>query len=373
MISFTLSNNLILRLIELEKKLAKLQQIAESLDRNELDYIQRNTLISTIGASTRIENAILSDIEISWIDTTLTEDSKTTAFSDNRKLILNKLSKDKERSIDEVAGCRAMLHLVYEQSKELFPFTEVSLRGLHQELLQYYKQADSYSGLYKKVSNSVVRYNGDKKKSVLKTAEPGVETEKAMQELVLWYNQAIIKCPWSIAVAVEFVFRFLAIHPFQDGNGRLGRALFHMVLIQSPNETLSFMTPYLAIDRNIEKKREEYYIVLRRCSNGEFVQDSNKYNYDPFLRFMLKVIEESIADFEFYRIRYSSLSKISDSARHVLNCFKEKPETRLQAKDFVEATSLARATVNEALRVLISFGFIQKYSKGAGTKYQLIF
>ncbi len=42
----------------------------------------------------------------------------------------------KERSIEEVAGCRAMLELIYAQGKNLAPHTEATIRGLHKELLQ---------------------------------------------------------------------------------------------------------------------------------------------------------------------------------------------------------------------------------------------
>jgi len=373
MLSFEISDVLIIKLRELSKALANIQQVASSLEPKELRFIKRNALISNIGASTRIENAVLTDSEIDWMDDVLTKDSRTTAFHDQRELILDKLSKDKERSVDEVAGCRAMLHLIYEQGAELFPLTEPALRGLHKELLQYYHKADYHSGGYKKVPNSVVRRVGDEQYPVLITAAPGLETEEAMTALVSWYNSVLPKHPWSIAVGVEFVFRFLAAHPFQDGNGRLGRALFHLVLLQAPDKTLSDTVPCLAIDRHIEQMREEYYIVLRRCSEGQFLQDSTKYNYEPFLRFMIKVIEASVADFNFYRKRYQTLSLLSDSALAVLNCFKEQPEIRLQAKDFVESTGLARPTVNEALRVLVSGGLIQRHSQGAGTKYQLVF
>lgn len=373
MLSFLIPDILIIRLRELANTLAKTKQMAETLDARELNYIKSNVFVSTIGASTRIENAVLTDAEIDWIDSTLTEDSRTSAFHDQREFILHKLSKDKERSIDEVAGCRAMLHLIFEQGRELFPLKEADIRGLHKELLYHYHEADYHSGGYKQVPNSVVRRIGDEQYPILTTAAPGLETEEAMTSLVAWYNDLLPKHPWSIAVAVEFVFRFLAAHPFQDGNGRLSRALFQLILLQSPDQTLAFLAPYLSIDRHIELKREEYYIVLRRGSEGRFLQDPTQYNYEPFLRFMIKVIEESVEDFDFYRKRYHALSTLSNSARAVLQCFKDQPEIRLQAKNFVETTKLARPTINEALRTLMEKGFIQRYSQGAGTRYQLVF
>ena len=362
-----------IKLRELSKLLAQVQQVAETLGLRELDYIKRNAIISNIGASTRIENAVLTNAEIDWIDTTLTKDGKTTAFHDYREFIQDKLSKDKERSIDEVVGCRAMLNLILKESKDLFPLTEVTLHGLHKELLQYYSKADYHSGGYKQVPNSVVRRAGKEEIPVLITAAPGLETQEAMSGLVAWYNDTLPQHPWSIAVIVEFVFRFLAIHPFQDGNGRLGRGLFSMALLQSPDTTLSFMAPYLPIDRHIEKEREDYYFVLRRCSEGQFLKDPTKYDYQHFLRFMIDAITGAANDFDLYRKRFASYQKLADGARSVLSCFKEHPEKRLQAKIIMEETELPRRTVNDALSMLVEREFIQRYGQGAGTRYQLVF
>ena len=84
---------------------------------------------------------MLTDAEIDWLDTVLSKDAKTTAYEETREAVLNKLSKDKERSIDEVAGSRAMLTILYSEINELFPLTEMALRGLHNELLQHHAPA----------------------------------------------------------------------------------------------------------------------------------------------------------------------------------------------------------------------------------------
>lgn len=375
MLSYSISAMLTKQLRELAQALAQAHQEAKGIDRDELTFIHRNVKISNIGASTRIENAVLTDAEVNWIDTTLTKDGKTTAFHDAREFVLDKLSKDKERSIDEVVGCRSMLQIIYEQGKTFLPFHKTILLGLHKELLRYYSKADYYSGQYKQLPNSVIRrdVSTGERVPVLVSAEPGLQTEEAMRSLLEWYNDALISHPWTIAVAVEFVFRFLAIHPFQDGNGRLGRGIFNLCLLQSPDASLSFMTPYLPIDRHIERNREEYYFVLRRCSNGKFSPDPTKYEYEHFLGFMLKVLESALDDFSWYRERYKLICELSVSARRVLECFKDQPETRLQTKDIVAATEIPRPTVVAALKTLLGQGFLQRYGKKAGTHYQLVF
>jgi Fic family protein len=375
MLSFHIEDTRVKELRQIAQALARKHQTALSMENEELDYIRRNAHISTIGASTRIENAVLTDAEVGWLDTTLAEDARTTAYLDHRDLIQEKLSKDKERSIDEVAGCRAMLHLIGAQAGDMFPLSETIIRGLHNELLQYYAPSEHYRGAYKTSPNTVIRrdHSTGKETPVLETSPPGPITESAMRDLIAWYNDAIPSHPWTIAVATEFVFRFLAMHPFQDGNGRLGRGLFLLSLLQSPDESLREIAPYLPIDRHIERQREDYYIALRRCSGGKFSTDPAAYEYDHFLRFMLKAISRSLDDFEFYKKRYQALQELPPTAVDVLDCFKERPEIRLQRRIIIEDTGLPRTTVTDALRILKDRGFIQRLGRGAGIRYQLIF
>ncbi len=375
MLSYRIEDELTKRLKALQSSFDIKFAALQSLSEEELQFIHRFARISMIGASTRIENAVLTDSEISWIDTILSEDGKTTSFQKNLSFIENKLSKDRERSIEEVAGCRAMLGIIYEQAKQMVPFSETHLRGLHQELLQFYPKASHYRGRYKSNPNSVIEQNHTtgEKRNVLITADPGPATDAAMKELIDWYRESIGHEVWPVAVACEFVFRFLAIHPFQDGNGRLGRGLFLLALLQSPDESIASVSRYLAIDRHIEKHKEDYYLVLHRCSNGKFKQDPSKYRIDLFLNFMIKVLMDAFKDIDHNRVKFRAFKDLAPAARKVLECFKDEPESRLRMAELSEKTSLPRRTVLNAIQVLLEDGFIQKYGKGAGVRYQIVF
>ena len=155
-LSFSLDKDLIEKLSALDNKFAEKFAVLKNCNQDELDALHKYARVSMIGASTRIENALLTDIEVNWLDTILTIDGKPTAFSKNRNLIEDKLSKDRERSIEEVAGCRAMLLLIYSNSMDFFPLKENDLRALHYELMSPYKKAIPYAGKYKIQSNSVI-------------------------------------------------------------------------------------------------------------------------------------------------------------------------------------------------------------------------
>ena len=375
MLSFIPGHKLENELRILQGSLVEIYIIIRTLSPEEAKYLQRFALISNIGASTRIENAVLTDQEVEWVDTILQKNGKTTAFEQNKIFILDKLKKDRERSVEEVVGCRQILSTIYLQAKELLPLTEAIIRGLHHDLLRYYPQAANFADRYKKTPNRVVFTNHEtgEQRVVLDPSPPGIITSTAMADLVNWYNLNIHENPWPLLVATEFVFRFLAIHPFQDGNGRLARALFILSLLQSNDKYLKEITPYIAIDRHIEQNRPLYYTTLQQCSEGRFHQDPQKYKIELLAWFFVKIFRSSLSDIEVYRKRYAALQKLSQSALVVLDCFKSSPEKRLKVSDIEKDTGIARRTVQYALQKLTQKAFIQKLGQKAGTRYQLIF
>lgn len=374
-ISFSPTLGLEKALKMLQADIVLLARELSTLDESEKAWLHKSALISTIGASTRFENAALTDIEIEWIDTTLTQDGKTTAFAKNRTTILDKLSKDRERSIEEVVGCREVLSLAYIQGEEFFPLTENTIRGMHKILLSYYPEAQPYAGSYKPNPNLVVSLNHEsgERRTVLGPTPPGPLTETAMRDLIIWYNSIIKEHPWTILVATEFVFRFLAIHPFQDGNGRIGRVLFLIALMQGDDPALKQVIPFISIDRQIERNRPLYYTVLQQVSGGRYWANSEEYALEPLAWFFLKMIRHALDDVAVLRQRYEAMIRLSEGAVRILSCFKSSPEKRLTISDLVQETGLGRRTVQNALVSLVRAGFLQLLGVGPSSRYQLIF
>lgn len=374
MLSYNI-NSFLVELKNLDNAIIETYAFVEALSQQEIAYIKRLARASMVGSSTRIENANLTDSEVVWLDTILATDGKPTAFESNRILIENKLSKDRERSYEEVAGCRAMINMIFEDGYRLKPLRENDLRNLHYILLKPYEKAAHFIGNYKTQPNYVVEYNAMTKqtRTVFKTADAGVETAIAMKELLDWYNLAIQECPWPITVACEFVFRFLAIHPFQDGNGRLGRGLFMLSLFQANHIALNSIIELIAIDRHIERKKEEYYLTLNRCSQGVFKQDPKAYELEHFLNFMIKVVRDALQDIKLYHQRFLNIQKLSESALSIYTCFQNFPEVRLTNQKICSETNLPRRTVAHNLSQLVTLRLIQKYGAGAGVRYQITF
>ena len=375
MLSFTPSSRIENQLKTLQGLLVEAYQSLETATTEEKDFLKKCALISNVGATTRIENAVLTDVEIEWVDTILSKDGKTTAYQENKDFIIDKLSKSRERSIEEVIGSRSVLATIYLQAEEFKPLTQTIVRGLHRELLKHYPPAEHFAGTYKTVTNKVILRNNEtgEERTVLEPTDPGVMTETTMRELVDWYNKTIDTYHWPILVAIEFTFRFLAIHPFQDGNGRLGRALFLLILLQSGDKYLEQIASYIALDRKIEQNKSQYYTVLHQCSDGKFRPDAKLYKFDIVVHFFLKQFEAAIADIDIYREKYENLRLLSESAVKVLECFKSNPEKKLKVADIEKTTELPRRTIQFALKTLTEKTFLQRLGKGAGSRYQLKF
>jgi len=374
-LSFTPSKKIEKTLKDLQASLIETNQVLANCSDDEKRYLNKSALISNVGASTRIENAVLTNIEIEWVDTILSQDDKPTAFDDKKAFIIDKLSKDRKRSIEEVVGTRDVLTTIYLQAADLKPLTSNTIRGLHYDLLKHYPAASHYAGQYKTVVNKVVSVNHTTgvESVVLEPTDPGVMTDIAMSELVQWYNETIDDYHWPILIAIEFVFRFLAIHPFQDGNGRIGRALFLLILLQSDDKYLTAVVSNISIDRHIEKNKMQYYTVLEQCSNGKFKNDPSGYQYDNLILFFLNMFDDAIADIKLYRKRYADYLSLSETALTVLNCFKSSPEKRLKVADIEANIVIPRRTIQYALKTLSDKQFLQKLGAGTASRYQLIF
>ena len=372
MLSFAIENGKMRDLLRLYSEAAKRSIFLQDLSSEAKAYMHRQAMISIVGSSTRIENAVLTNTEVDWMDDLMSTDAKPTSFDHLKDQIQNKLGKDKQRSIEEVAGCRDILSHIYTQKPEP---TEFLIRSLHHELMRHDSRSGLVKGDYKKHSNSVMMHNRitGEKISVFKTADAGVETNTAMKDLFEWYPKAIQAEPHPLMVIVEFIYRFLAIHPFQDGNGRMGRALFILLLLRDANAQFNELVPYLAIDRHIEKHKQAYYATLAMTSKGQYKRDLSEYKIHFFFDYMLKIITDSLDDLPFYAEKFKAYKKLTPAMRQVLDGFKQHPELHLQTKDLIKHIDMPRKTIVYCLGELTKRGFLYRRGQKAGTHYELIF
>lgn len=124
-----------------------------------------------------------------------------------------------------------------------------------------YSDKDAWhKGNFKQHTNAVEATFGDGIRQIIfRTTEAGFATEDAVRQLVEWYNTE--KEVHKLVKIAAFVYEFLSIHPFQDGNGRLSRLLSTLLLLKNSYKWIQ----YVSFEHEIESRKSEYYRALRAC------------------------------------------------------------------------------------------------------------
>jgi len=305
--------------------------------------LRKSVLVTSAGASTRIEGSKLSDKKVERI-----------------MLGLN-ISKFDDRDSQEVQGYLETLRNVFD-SFESISFGESTITSLHKELLKYSSKDDLHRGDYKKKENSVGVIGPDGKvvKIIFQTT-PAYLTAKEMQELVDWTREVFEKNRFHpLLVIANFLIEFLKIHPFEDGNGRLSRVLTNLLLLKFGYK----FAQYVSHEQIIERRKDEYYLALRK-SQETFKNEKD--SISAWLNFFTSVVHEQAT---------KSVSLIEDelvddnlSPKQALVWGYISGVPEAGPTEIVNSTGIVLGTVRQALERLVNLGMIKRIGRGRGTRY----
>jgi Fic family protein len=317
-----------------------------SLAPDRLSMLRRVATIESIGSSTRIEGSKLSDREVEALLSNLEIQSFHT------------------RDEQEVAGYAELMELVFSSWQDI-PFNENHIKQLHQTLLRHSEKDVWHRGNYKTNSNSVAAFDEQGKQigAVFETATP-FDAPRLMTELVNWVaQQRDIKRLHPLFVIAIFVVVLLEIHPFQDGNGRLSRALTTLLLLQ----TGYAYVPYSSLESVIEQSKEAYYLALRQ-TQGTIRTDQP--NWQPWLVFFLRSLAEQVRRLEKKVEREKILlSALPALSMQIVELARE--HGRVTIGDAVKLTGVSRNTLKLHFRQLVERGQLNQYGAGRGVWYAL--
>jgi Fic family protein len=314
-----------------------------------LSALRRVATIESIGSSTRIEGSKLSDRDV-------------------EKLLSNlEIKTFDTRDEQEVAGYAELMDLVFSAWQHI-PFNENHIKQLHQTLLRHSKKDERHRGQYKTNSNSVAAFdeNGVEIGIVFETASP-FDTPRLMTELVDWVVQARQEQGEArlhpLLIIAIFVVVFLEIHPFQDGNGRLSRALTTLLLMQAGYTYV----PYSSLESVIELNKEAYYLALRQTQGTIRTQVPN---WQPWLVFFLRSLAEQVRRLEKKVEREKIvLAKLPELSLHIVEFARE--HGRVTMADAVKLTEANRNTLKQHFRNLVARGHLEQRGSGRGAWYEL--
>ena len=326
-----------------------------------LGRLKHSVLITSTGASTRIEDANLSDEDVEKL---------------MRGLDIQKFT---NRDKQEVKGYYELLENVFNSWKKL-TFNESAIKHFHQELLKYVDKDKEHRGNYKKQENKVhmVDETGKSIAVLFDTTAPYL-TPKEMQELVEWTGEALQEKKYHpLLIIGNFLVQFLAIHPFQDGNGRLSRIITNLLLLK---EGYLYM-PYVSHEKLVEDNKPEYYIALRRTqktldpvrsrmrtasatSNGV---DEKKDDIMPWLNFFFTVMLRQ-AQMAVELLSKEKIEKILTEKQLAVWELLQKVE-EASPGEIAKQTKVAQPTVRQALDKLLRLKKIERIGLGRSTKYR---
>lgn len=312
----------------------------------QLTSLKRIATIESVGSSTRIEGSKLTDHEVDILLGNL------------------QIKKFETRDEQEVAGYAGVMTLVF-QNYEHIPLTENNIQQLHAELMRYSEKDGWHKGNYKKTSNHVEAFGpgGESLGIVFETASP-FETPGRMRELITWTNTAIErKQLHTLLIIAVFIVEFLAIHPFQDGNGRLSRILTTWLLLKAGYA----YAPYSSMEAVIEHNKEGYYLSLRQTQG---TIKTNKPNWQPWVLFFLKTLQQQKQRLEVKLEREKLLlTKLPELSLQILELARSRG--RVTNSEIVTITNANRNTVKKHLENLVEQNYLQKNGVGKGTWYSL--
>ncbi|HBD24466.1 MAG: Filamentation induced by cAMP protein Fic [Microgenomates group bacterium GW2011_GWC1_46_16] len=305
--------------------------------------LKQSVLITSAGASTRIEGAKLTDEEVEKVMQGLA------------------VSKFADRDTQEVQGYLEVLQNVFDAFQTL-PLRESVITSLHNQLLKYSHKDDTHRGGYKKKENTVgvLGPDGNVARIMFETT-PAYLTAKEMQELVDWTVDAFEKNRFhSLLIIANFIVEFLKIHPFEDGNGRLSRVLTNLLLLRSGYQFVQ----YVSHEQIVERRKDEYYLALRKS------QETFKTEHDtvvPWLNFFLSVVKEQATKALSYLQEEKVEDTLSPKQYEVWKYISGVGDA--SRGDIVKATGIAEATINQAIDRLIELGKVKRVGRGRGTRY----
>lgn len=322
-------------------------QALKTLSPERLEQLRKVATIESVGSSTRIEGAKLSDAQVE----TLLSNISSTSY--------------KTRDEQEVAGYAEAMDLVFQAYEDLH-LTENHIRQLHQTLLRHSTKDERHRGSYKTLPNHVVAKDADENEIgvVFETATP-FDTPGAMEELVQWASKAFDESAMHpLLIIAVFKVVFLAVHPFQDGNGRLSRILTTLLLLRAGYEYV----PYASLESIVEENKDLYYKALRRTQT---TLNNDDPDWEPWLGFFLRCLKKQKANLA---IKVEQEKTASDSSLPLLSVQILKllgEHERLTIAQIVEITGANQNTLKVRLRDLVNEGRIQRHGKARATWYSI--
>lgn len=207
-------------------------------------------------------------------------------------------------------------------------------------------------------------------------APPSSSVSKEMKAFVQWFNTTspkgakAIKKP-IIRAAIAHLY-FESVHPFEDGNGRIGRAISEKALSQSIARPI-----LLSLSKSIESEKNAYYAALQKAQRSNDITPWISYFVKTVLdaqKSAEKEIEFTLKKTKFFDRHESELNERQlKVVRRILDEGAQGFKGGMTARKYVSLTGASKATATRDLQDLVKIGVFFAVGGGRSTQYEIEF
>ena len=312
-----------------------------------IERLTQSVIVTSTGASNRIEGNRLSDEEVEVLYRTM------------------HIKSFKTRDEQEVAGYLEMLERVFTYYEDI-PVNEGHILQLHRDVLRYSTKDEGHKGRYKLGANRVeAKDQSGNVIGVVFDPTPPHLTEKEMRELIGWYEWALAeKFKHPLTLIANFIFEYLAIHPFQDGNGRTSRMLTNLMMLQ---QGYSFAT-LVSHERLIEQSKAVYYLALNKT------QQSWKSPQEDMSKWLVFLFEIFLG-----QARQAQQLLEGDQFEYLLSekqlafweWVQNLGDATFSRKEAIEALGFPPRTIEQIMKKFLDMKKIEQFGQGRATRYRV--
>lgn len=271
------------------------------------------------------------------------------------------LKDENKRESKKEAGMAALLYSVYKTYDK--PLTHQMLHDWHKQLFKGQTQIEV--GHYR-THEDPMQIVSNRNQKIHFEAPPSSRVQKEMTQFIKWFNSDTTK-PLLEKAAIAHVY-FESIHPYEDGNGRIGRLLIEKILSHGIGRPT-----LIAISRVLESNKKNYYEALSKCNRT--------LQATPWVVFMsdaiLQAQEESMEWLQFLMNKSKIMNLFKDKLNHrqekvLLRIYKEGIsgfKGGLSAENYISITKTSRATATRDLAELVEIGVLRKTGELRHTRY----
>lgn len=283
------------------------------------------------------------------------------APSDRIKALMRDSTAPTNRTEAQIAGYRFALDLIHT-SRAAIPFSENFVKQLHKEIYRYTNVR--HAGDYKIGDNTVTETHPDGIVRIRFKPVSPMQTRIVMPEMHDRFDALRnAEAHHPLILLGAYVFDYLMVHPFQDGNGRSARLITLLLLYHAGHD----IGRYISVERLINDSRETYYAALERSTAG---WHDGQHDIWPWMEYLLGIIQAAYNEFA------ERLSVVSGGPGAKRRAVREFIRTRMVAEFTIDDIRRATPAGDDLIRKIIAElkrdGAVVTVAKGRYAKYRRI-